>query len=484
MIELRPYQSQFVQDIRAEFSRHKRVLGVAPTGAGKTVVFSYITHGALSKGNSVTIAVHRTEIVDQIGRALDQFGVRYGFIRPNHPMTSDPVQVAMIQTLARRLNRVPPPSLFVIDEAHHSITGQYAHVIKAWPNARILGVTATPQRLDGRGLGSVFDTIALAPSVGTLISDGYLAGIDYYCPASTIDMSGVRTKFGDYNLSDLAKATAKSTITGDAIREYKRRLDGKRAICFCVTVDDAEETAAAFRAAGIASESIDGSLSKSERAARVARLDRGETLVMTSCELVSEGFDIPSVAGAILRRKTKSLSVYLQQIGRCLRLKPDGSRAIILDHVGNFHTHGSPLRDREWTLADRPKKPIEVGVRTCKACFKVFEAGEEYDCLSVSDDPDCLFAAKAPGTRGSPDTVAGDLELMSDAPSWAGGISILRASGPEFRALVARAKTPEQLSAIASARGYKPGWAWRIMQERRSRGRNIRSDAAPAGQTV
>jgi DNA repair protein RadD len=470
MVLLRPYQEQFVGDIRHAFRSHRRVLAVAPTGAGKTVCFAYITKGALAKGNRIVIAVHRTEIVDQIGRALDQFGVRYGFIRPVHHMTDDPVQVCMIQTLARRLDRVPAPSILVIDESHHAITGQYRKVLDAWPDARVLGVTATPLRLDGKGLGAVFQAIVEAPSVSELIDGGWLSGIDYYCPPSTLDLTDVRTKFGDYNLDDLAAATAKSTITGDAIREYKRRLLGKRAVCFCVTVEDAETTAQAFRDAGIPSESIDGSLSKADRAARVSRLDGGDTLVMTSCELISEGFDIPSVAGAILRRKTKSLSVYLQQIGRCLRLKPDGSRAVILDHVGNFHTHGSPLRKREWSLEDRQKRPAEIGVRTCEVCFRSFEAGEKYDCPSVDSDPGCLFAPKEHGVRSAPETIEGDLSLMNESPEWSGGINIVRASGFEFKQMLSRARTIEQLQEIASARGYKPGWTFKIMQERRARG--------------
>jgi superfamily II DNA or RNA helicase len=470
-VVLRDYQEALVGDIRAAMRAHRRVLAVAPTGAGKTVIFSHIAHGAAAKGKRAVIVAHRREIVDQIGNALSNFGLRYGRIQAGHSQTNDPVQVAMVQTIANRLHRIAEPDLLVVDEAHHAVAGSWSKLAAAWPNAKILGVSATPERLDGQGLGAAFDVLVEGPTTADLIERGFLSDFEYFAPPAAADLSGIATRAGDYAVDQLAAAMDKATVTGDAVEHYRQHLNGRPAIAFCVTVAHAEHVAEQFRQAGFRAASVDGSLDASERARRVSAIGNGGLQVLTSCELISEGFDVPAVSGAILLRRTKSLAMFLQQIGRVLRIKPDGSRAVILDHVGNVNLHGSPKSPRLWSLNAKRRKDREASVRQCKVCFGVWAAGEKSDCANRAS-PECLFTNIAKSTEPfvAPEYVPGVLEMVSERPAWAGGIDILRASGDEWRSLVARARTKEQLMEIARARNYKPQWPYVILKQRMQRG--------------
>lgn len=463
--------------IRAGFAQHRRVLAVAPTGAGKTVVFSYITNGAAAKGNRVFIVAHRAEIIAQISGALDGMGVRHGRIQPGHTMTDDIVQVAMVQTLARRLDRVQPPALLVIDEAHHAVAGTWQRVIDAWPTTKILGVTATPIRLDGRGLGNAFDTMVLGPLVRDLIDGGYLAKFTYLAPPQQVDLSNIKTEMGDFAIHDLADAMDKSTITGDAVQHYTDHLAGRPAIAFCVTVAHAEHVAAQFRAAGYRATSVDGAMTREERLDRIDGIGNERYQVLTSCELISEGVDVPVVSGAILLRPTKSLGMFRQQVGRVLRPKPDGSGAVILDHVGNVHRHGLPDMDIEWTLDTKKRKGEKHPVSQCDVCFHVFDSSvpgwtKDADCGDTEWEPGlplpdgCLLAGHG-NVKTPPIHQDGTLEIITSTPAWAGGADISR--GP-LAPLLAKAKTPEQLAVIAKVRGYKRGWIKHILAARASHG--------------
>lgn len=469
-VTLRPYQAALVSDIRGAFSRHRRVLAVAPTGAGKTATFAYIATATANKGNTVIIVAHRAEIVEQIGVALDRMGVRHGRIQPGRVRTGDPIQVAMIQTLARRLDKVPQPSLLVIDEAHHGVAGSWKTVTNEWAKAKILGVTATPRRLDGKGLAAAFDEMLIGPSMADLIRDGFLAGYDYLAPPQKADLSGVRMSMGDFAINEVAEIMDKQAITGDAVSHYRKHLNGRPAIAFCVTVAHAEHVAQQFNDAGFRAASVDGTMDKSERRSRIEAIGNGGLQVLTSCELISEGVDVPVVAGAILLRPTKSVGAFLQQCGRVLRPKPDGSRAVILDHVGNVHNHGMPCASREWSLSIKPKKSSPALMATCKACFKVFivSPGWKDGQAQCGDEPGCVFAGLV-SEKKAPEQIAGELETMLASPEWTRGISLTGAKGPEWFRLLRLADSIEKLREIGVARGYKASWAWTVQNSRRQR---------------
>ena len=252
-IKLRPYQQTAVDLIRAEYRNGvARVLFVAPCGAGKTVLFAYVVAGAREKGNRVLILAHRTELIEQISEALKQFDVPHGFIAAGYPQDSAPVQVASVQTLVRRLP-MQAPDLIVQDEAHHLAEGNsWAKIHEAFPKARVLGVTATPVRLDGQGLAGFFQRLLIGPTTQDLIDQRWLAPLRVFAPVQP-DLTGVHKRAGDYVSSELA-SIMKPSITGSAVEQYEKHaiFDGRpgRAIVFCPSIEHAARTAASFRERG------------------------------------------------------------------------------------------------------------------------------------------------------------------------------------------------------------------------------------------
>ena len=375
---LRPYQDDLVTRVRGSFrAGKKRPLIVSPTGSGKTVTFAYIASNAVSLGNRVWIIAHRKELIRQAGNTLRQFGVDHGIIKSGTPPKDSMVQVVSVQSAATRIGKIPAPDLIVIDEAHHATASQYRKILDAYPAAKVIGVTATPCRLDGRGLGDVFDDLVIGPTVEFLTDAGFLSPARYFAPPVVVDLTGVKTTRGDYSPSDLEEVMDKPAIIGDAVEHYRRLCDGKPMLVFCVSVKTAEDTAEAYRKAGYRAASVDGGLADDERDDRIAGLASGKYQVITSCDLIGEGLDVPIVVAAQLLRPTQSLVLHLQQIGRVLRVAEGKEHAIILDHVGNLQKHGFAAEEREWTLAAKAtkRKPTDedLAVRSCPQCFAAHE---------------------------------------------------------------------------------------------------------------
>lgn len=447
---LRPYQNQLANDIRAAFgSGANRPLAVSPTGSGKTVLFSYITSQVLKRGSRVIIVAHRREILDQISATLKRVGVPHGFIQAGKSASIQPAMVASIQTLARRLDTVPAPDLVIIDEAHHSVSKSYVQMFAAWPTAKFIGVTATPERLDGKGLGAMFDRMVMGPSVQWLIDNGFLAQPVYYAPREVVDLSQVHTVAGDFDRSEAEEIVDTPRITGDAVTHYVRFCNRQRAVAFCISVAHAQHVADTFNSCGIPSASIDGTLEPEVRKQRVDDLTAGKILVLTSCELISEGFDLPAVNAAILLRPTHSLSMHLQQVGRALRPYPGKTNAIILDHVGNCLRHGLAEQERDWDLSGREKrlkKSSLVETKQCSKCFAIFTGTVCPQCGSQRE-----IAVR------EIEEVDGELQRLSIED-----ISKKR----EERREEGKCKTLDDFRALAKLRGYKLGWAFFRWQAR------------------
>jgi superfamily II DNA or RNA helicase len=449
-MELRPYQNQLANDIRGAFgSGASRPLAVSPTGSGKTVLFSYITSQVLKRGSRVIIVAHRREILDQISATLKRVGVPHGFIQAGKSASTQPAMVASIQTLARRLDTIPAPDLVIIDEAHHSVSKSYVQMFAAWPTAKFIGVTATPERLDGKGLGVMFDRMVMGPSVQWLIDNGFLAQPVYYAPREVVDLSQVHTIAGDFDRSETEEIVDTPRITGDAVTHYIRFCNRQRAVAFCISVAHAQHVADTFNSCGIPSASIDGTLDPEVRKQRVEDLTAGKILVLTSCELISEGFDLPAVNAAILLRPTQSLSMHLQQVGRALRPYPGKANAIILDHVGNCLRHGLAEQERDWDLSGREKrlkKSSLVETKQCSKCFAIFAGTVCPQCGSQREI----------ATREI-EEVDGELQRLSIED-----ISKKR----EERREEGKCKTLDDFRALAKQRGYKLGWAFFRWQAR------------------
>jgi superfamily II DNA or RNA helicase len=446
VFDLRPYQQAAVDGVRDSFrAGRRRPLLVAPTGSGKTVIFSYVTASAAAKGNRTLILVHRAELLEQCHRSLESMDVPHGLIASGlTPDRSQLTQIASVQTLVRRFDRVVAPDLIVIDEAHHATAGAWASVLAQYPNARVLGVTATPQRLDGKGLGQVFDDLIRGPEVADLLDQGFLARPVYYAP-KTVSMEGVRKTAGDYNRAEVAERMDRPTITGDAVIHYRKYAEGQPCIVFCTGIKHAEHVAQAFNAAGYRFKVIDGTLSKEERARRVLDLSSGTLQGLVSVDIVSEGFDLPCVSTAILLRPTASLSLHLQQIGRVLRPSPGKQRAVILDHVGNCRRHGLAEEVRDWSLdgirkrGKRGPQDDVADTRQCPECFAVHTPSPQCpQCLHVYEIKDRI-----------PDVVDGELEELKAREAIRGR---KREQGT--------AQTLEDLIRVGKARGMKNPYGW------------------------
>ena len=446
MIQLRDYQLELVDGVRDSYRSGKRSpLVVSPTGSGKTVLFAYIAQGTSAKGNSVVILVHRQELVDQTCRTLRAFGVDHGVIAAGRtPDRSHAVQVASVQTYVRRLDSFKP-ALIIADEAHHATAGSWRKVIQHHPQARVLGVTATPQRLDGKGLKDVFDDLIRGPEVADLIAGGHLAPPVYFAPPVVADLSHIGTRGGDFAQDELAAEMDRPTITGDAVEHYSRICQGAPAVAFCCSVKHAQHVAEQFQAAGFRAATIDGTMDREARREVVRALGDGRLDVLTSCEIINEGFDLPVVSAAILLRPTKSLGLHLQQIGRVLRPAPGKDRAVILDHVGNLSRHGFAEDIRDWTLEGRKKKKRktddeeEVQSRQCPECFR---------CHPPSPVcPECGFEYP----RKEREIEQTDGQLVQLDPK-----EIARQKRQEQGA----AQTLDDLIALGRARGYRSPDVW------------------------
>ena len=340
-----------------------------------TVMFSYVASSTAARGRRVLILAHRKELIRQASRKLSDAGIAHGIIAPGFTPTDDLVQVASVQTLQRRLKdpRYSPPDLIVIDEAHHAVAGQWATVVAAYPRACILGVTATPERLDGRGLGVAhggpFDALVMGPTVRFLIDNGFLTPTRVFAPADGPDLTGIRTRGGDYEVGSLAAAMSGAQLVGDAVEHYAKHAPGQPAILFSPSVAHAETMAAAFRVKGWRATAASGTSSAADRDAAINGLASGAVQILCSCDLISEGLDVPAVGCVILMRPTKSLGLYLQQVGRGLRPAPGKSHLVVLDHAGCSLQHGMVEDDRQWSLEGRDRKAKPAGTKQCKACF-------------------------------------------------------------------------------------------------------------------
>lgn len=458
-MQLRGYQHKVINDLRIAMQQGaKAPLLCLPTGGGKTVILATIAAQAAAKGRRVLILVHRRELIHQTASKLQWAGLDHGIIAAGHPASAHAVQVASVQTLVRRLSRMTwQPSLVIIDEAHHAAAGSWRKILDHWPDTYRLGVTATPCRLDGRGLSEAFDHLVLGPSVADLIAARFLSAARIYAPPVVADLSAVRRRAGDYANDQAAAAMDRPTVTGDAITHYQRLAAGQQAIAFCCNVAHAVSVCDAFETAGIRAALLLGDTTNRDQV--VADYASGAVRVLVTVDVVSEGFDVPAASCAILLRPTQSLGLYLQQVGRVLRPAPGKDAALILDHVGNVPRHGFPDDPREWSLSEGivrgGRGTPAPSVRTCPECYAAFKP-----------QPQCPVcgAQCAPIRSTKIKQIMGELKELRRE-------SIQQRIAERDRAKRERqaARTLPQLLALAKERGYSPGWAYRIHQARGQR---------------
>jgi superfamily II DNA or RNA helicase len=370
-LTLRPRQIQAIADVRAAFaSGYRAPVLVAPTGAGKTFTAIEIVRLTIARGRSVWFLAHLREILDDTSARLTAAGIDHGSIRAGHRSDySQPVQVVAVQTAVRRPH-LPRPDLVIIDEAHLAVAASYRQVITAAGHPLLLGLTGTPQRLDGRGLGEVFDRLVLTCTTAELIDEGLLAPVRVFAPPGA-DLSGIGQRGGDFDQGQAGAVMARPAVVGDALSHWRQLCSGRRGVAFCTTVAHAAAVAEQWRHAGYRAMAVHGDSDDAERREAVAGLRAGRLDLVACAQLWIAGVDVPEIDAVIWLRPTQSLTAWLQGCGRGLRIAPGKPDLLILDHVGNSSRLGHPLDVHEWQLHGRTKRKGQQApsVRTCPQCW-------------------------------------------------------------------------------------------------------------------
>jgi len=446
---LRPYQHDDIAKIEAALATGSKTLYVLPTGGGKTVVCGNIVERTAEADKRILVLTHRREILKQTSFKI---AAEHGLIQAGLNIDlSYPIQIASIQTLWARCMRtdkvpLPPADLIWIDEAHHAVAETWKKIVAEYPNARVLGSTATPCRGDGRGLGNLFDQIIEGPQIPELIRLKHLVPTIYYAPSGP-DLKGVATRQGDYAINELASRMNRDDLVGDIVTQWHKHGQRRKTLVFAVDVAHSVHVRNEFVKSGVRAEHVDGSTPKDERDEILARLASGETEVVCNCMVLTEGFDLPSIGCITLARPTKQLGLFRQMAGRGLRPAPGKSNLVLIDHSGAVYRHGL-LEDRiEWTLSTekRAANPAHESrdrastsrLLECTQCGAVRTGGEP--C------PSCGFMPK----RGGDAIVFRD----GDLARFDGISKLIPAPDPQERM-----RWHAMLAHIAGQRGYKPGW--------------------------
>lgn len=451
--ELRPYQLDILGQVASQIARGvKRILIPLPTGGGKTVIAASMTAESVRHGKRVLFLAHRRELTQQASAKLFAFGIDSGIIQAGFPSRpGERVQVASVQTLHARAVRtnsigLPDADIVIVDEAHHCRARTYQALLERYPDAIIIGLTATPCRGDGRGLGNAFEVILKCPDVRTLTKLGFLVPAKIFAPERP-NLAGVRIERGDYVESQLAERMDTPQLVGNIIEHWHRLAEKRKTIVFATGVGHSVHIRNEFRRSGVVAEHIDGSTPADERDRILRRLALGEIELVSNCSVLTEGFDSPDVGCIVIARPTKSLGLYRQIGGRGLRPAPGKADVIVLDHAGAVFEHGFLDDPVAWTLKeDRRAKNKAHG-----------ERGSAGGPPRVSTCPECLavrFEGKACTVCGwRPQPKAEDFETAE------GNLGEVRADRSVAGASIDKATFHAMLIYIARDRGYRPGWA-------------------------
>jgi DNA repair protein RadD len=446
---LRPYQQFDLAQVRIKFRTYRSVVLVQPTGAGKGTLASYIVTNARDRGYRVVFLVNRRNLVHDMSQRIDRLGIEHGVIMGNDPRRRPDlnVHVASIDTLHRREDR-PRADLLILDEAHFSISPTWLKVLNAYPNAKVLGLTATPIRLDGRGLGEIFDVMVKGPSVQSLIDQGYLVRSAVFRPKGP-DLSGIRKTAGEFNQKQLAEVADKPRLVGDLVEQWRKKASHRKTAAFCVNKHHALETAEKFRCAGYDWAYVDCDTPDDERDRIWRDFDHGQLNGVSSVGVISYGWDHPICSCIIGARATASMGLWRQMLGRASRPYKGKENFFVMDHFDNTGRLDALFEDDvPWTLdgVGTVKESTSVSsITTCRQCFATFRSGP-VTC------PYCY--APLPRPRRTFEQVNG--ELVEGAPRKA------RTAQEWQRSLTTeqRRKKFEEFQFIARERHYKPTWAF------------------------
>jgi len=426
---LHPYQEKLVRRARDSYKQgYKFPLIVSPCGSGKSVVISEIARLTTMNSKRVLFLVHRRELIDQIKETFAKNNVALEL-----------VEFGMVQTIVRRLDKTIKPDLIITDESHHAKAGSYKKIYEYFDGVPKLGFTATPIRLNGDGLGDVNDIMIEEVDVQYLINNQFLTPFRYFAP-NLIDTDVLSTRMNEFTTASIDKTISKK-IYGDCVEHYRKLADGEKAIAYCHSIESSINTAQAFNDAGIPAAHIDGKTPKPIRDEIIQKFRDGAIQVLSNCEIIGEGFDVPDCSTVILLRPTQSLSLYIQMAMRGMRYRPNKT-SIIIDHVANYKLHGLPNTPREWSLeSKKKKKQNSIFAKQCPDCQYVMPS-------AYTICPEC-------GHEWETEKEKVDYEVDKSAELIEIDTSIqLDLDRPED------CTTMKELHELAKRRGYKAGWAF------------------------
>ena len=368
---LRPYQHEAIDLLKQKIQQgKKRIVVVSPTGSGKTTLASEIIKRCVEKGKKALFIAHRQELVYQAHARFAEFGINAGIIMPPHTLANGhDVHVASIQTLIRREH--PPADVIFIDESHHSTANSYHSIIKNYPDAILIGLTATPYRMDGKGLGNIYGDIIVSSTIEKLIKDKYLVQPRYF--GAKKDFSDIHIQAGDYNTKELFQKMDEKVLYDGVVEKFKQFGSGKTLI-FCVNIEHSTKTTRAFIDAGYKAMHFDCDTKNADRKIILDKFRRGDIDILSNVAICTEGFDLPAINTVILNRATKSKCLFVQMVGRALRPSEGKEHAIIIDHGNNVYEHGAVEWEEEYSLEGiKKKKKKSAGnmlerVKECPQC--------------------------------------------------------------------------------------------------------------------
>ena len=451
---LRDYQTAAVGELQAAVNRSRTAVYTLPTGGGKTVVGGELARIAATYDSGTLFLVHRRELVKQAVETLEEYcpGLSIGVEAPGWPSIPwATLQVAMVQSLNRRKHKLPV-KLVVVDEAHHVRAKTWENVLARYQHAALVGLTATPERLDGKGLGEFFAELILGPSIPELVERGDLAPCRTLTLPPELKTGGVRLdRNGEYREADLSERITGKVIAS-AADAYLRYARGKKAIFFGIHRDHSRRVCEALRQRGVRAEHVDGEDTAGRRDKIMGDFKTGGLEVVGNCDLISEGFDAPSCEVIMMGAPTQSVTRYLQQAGRAMRPGP-GKTAMILDLAGNSHELGLPDDVREWSLEDgevggekKKKRPRPKVCLNCRTAYRTRLC------------PACGYAAPAAAVE----EVETELQDARPRPRKS---KRTRAEVNRDLAGARHAPNPRRaLEEIAERSGYKRGWVHAILR--------------------
>ena len=417
---------------------------------GKTVVMAEIARRTTAKNNRVMFLIHRKEVLDQAVKTFNKQGVN-----------PDLLTAGMVQTLTRRVDKLPMPDVILVDEAHHALAKSYQRILSKFSKAIVLLFTATPHRTGRIQLDQIADDIIVGQSIHELTEKGFLAPFRYFQPPNDFNSKLLkRGSTGDFTNESMQEAMS-TKIFGHIVKQYKRIASGMQAVVYTYSIDSAVEIAHKFNSEGISAVEVDGTTPKEKRDLAVRKFREQEIKILVNVNLFTEGVDLPNVDCVIMARPTASLALYLQFSMRCLNPRK-GKTAIIIDHANNFKTFGYPDDDRDWKQAIKSGKQKSkslltdsgISIVTCDYCFAVVKASEVKDGkCPICGKPIKVHEAKP---VSDVDLVEATKERQKAIREIVKNVLLKKVANKNVNEL----HSLRELQAYAKLHGYKSGWAW------------------------